>query len=178
MNSRILVVVILSGLVLGIVTLGVLIWPKQEVRRTSLAEHRLAVFKEAGFQMEIPKETPFVSGGAASVLVMVHEIKRGLQAEADYLIKVHLMRKSKEDMNDSLEFASQPLGDATQQWRYKIHSRFEVRKTASLWYVRKDIEIREGEFLSIDGEITVTEFIETDLSEIRRIIESIKLIPK
>jgi hypothetical protein len=167
-------VIIGFGLLLGIVMLLVMGWPKQGLRRTSLAEHRLAVFKDAGLQMEIPTETPFVSSSPAGVLIMVHRMSRGLRAEADYLIKVDVRRISKASMDRRLEFASQPSSDNIQQWRYKMHSRLDVRKESALWYIRKDIETPEGEFLFVDGELKATEFAETDLSEIKRIVESIR----
>jgi hypothetical protein len=177
MRKLILAVAAFSGVVLGIIMLAVLIWPKHGLRRTSFAEHRVLINREAGLQMEIPTETPFVSGSAAGVLVMVHQIGRGFHAEAGYLVKVHVQRKSKEDMDDSAHFASQSSGDEIQQWRCRIHSRLDVKQTADLWYVRKDIETPEGECLSVDVELTVTEFAEADLAETRRMVESIALIP-
>ena len=177
MKKQFLVGLIVVVAVCVAMLLLMVLWPKQGLRRTSLAEHKVAIFKEAGFQVEIPTETPFVSSSFAGALIMVHEIRRGFRAETGYLMKVHVMRKAKASMDDSVEFASK-TGDVIQQWRYRMHSHLDVRKTAGLWYVRKDIETPEGEFLSVDGELMVTEFVETDLSEIRRIIESIKLIPK
>jgi len=147
---------------------------KPALQRTSFAEHRLTLFKDAGLQMEIPTHTPFVSGNASGVLIMIHRMSRKLQGEADYLIKLPVSRKSNSSMELRKEFASQTSPDQLQKWRYKLHSRLDVRKEPTIWYVCKDIETPGGDFLCADAEINVTESIEDDLSETQRIIESIR----
>jgi hypothetical protein len=169
------------GLIISVVICAGLLllaelWPQQGLSRTPLNEHKVVVFEDAGLQMQIPAETPFVSSNPAGVLVMLHQIKRGFQAEAGYIIQVHVMRKSKASMNASEEFASK-ASDELQQWRHRIHSVLDVRKAGRVWCVRKDIETPKGDFLSVDGEITVTEFADTDLAEVNRMIGSIAIIP-
>jgi hypothetical protein len=178
MRNLIRVWIVISVLIVGIVLVIILLWPQRGLQRTSLAEHKHTVFRDAGIQMEIPTKTPFVSSSSAGVLIMVHRVSRGWQAEAEYLIKIDVIRISRMSMDNRLKFASQPTSDHIQQWRYKIHSRLDVRKEPDIWYIRKDVEIPDGSFIFIDGELKVTEYVETDLFEINRIIESIKFIPK
>lgn len=176
MRKPALLGITILGAFFAVGLLAVFVLPKPGLFRTSFAKLKVTVFENAGFQMEIPTETPFVSSSPAGALIMVHEMSRGFRAESGYLIKLQVRRKSQADMADNAAFATRLGTDEIQQWRYRIHPRLEVKRTTNLWYVRKDLEASPGEFLSIDAELTVTEFIETDLSETERMIESIEPI--
>jgi len=178
MKRQVLVGLVVAVIICVAMLLLAVLWLTPGLRRTPLTEHNQKIFEDVGVQVEIPAKTPFISSDSTGVLIMVHEISRGLRAESAYLIKVHVRRMSNGEMDERLEFISRSSGNDSAseyyRWRYRLHPRMDIRKESDLWYIRKDIETPGGEILSVEGEIRVTESAEVDLTEATRIVESIK----
>jgi hypothetical protein len=173
MNKTAYFRIVIAGLPLAI-GIFILFAPEFGFLEASPDQYVTKIFNDAGVQMELPVMVPFESDSPKGVLIMLHPISPGQHAEQGYLVKINVRWFSKSETDSNARIASNPLTDDFNKWLNTKHPTLDIRKGSKDWRVRKDIETSDGRCLSIDCQLTVTDLVNTNLAEIKRIVDSIK----
>lgn len=158
----------------GVVTWFTIQAQSDGLRKTPLEKRMTKVFEDAGVQMELPDAVSSESSSKKDVLIMLHPTGQGEQAEQGYCVKIHVRRLSKAELDSNGRMAAHPLTDDFNKWYTTNHPSLDIRKAPKVWRIRKDVPTPGGLSLFIDGQVTVTKSVDADLTETRRIVESIK----
>ena len=138
---------------------------------------RFRRFPNAGFEMEIPGDAPFVSGTSTGALVMLRRVSRGAFTEPDYIIQIEVRRASKREVESFRTIAAQSSDDLT-MWQDTGHANTDVFKGAYAWYVRRDLNLNREELVVVTAKIQLTDRVQADLAETVRIVNSLRALPK